>query len=61
MITRGGGNLRESIHKGICEIPVPQKEIVLQCQEVVEQLEFIKEDVKEPLACDFISCVDGFF
>ena len=51
-------DLREGIHKVICEISISQKEIVFQCQEVIKELEFIEEDVKESLACDFIGCID---
>ena len=28
--------LRESVHEGICEIPISKEEIVLQCQEVIK-------------------------
>jgi hypothetical protein len=56
----GGKELRRDIHERACKIRISQKKVVFQSQEVKKQLGSIKEDVKEPLTRDFVSCVGGF-
>jgi len=50
--------LPKCFHKLICKVTMAQKKEIFEGRQVIEELELIDEDLKQPLACNLIRRVN---